>query len=163
MVITKVPPVSNRSFLFSPGAMTELLLPALRLSDPASIIEPRQRSPIPESSRLARIRAFQGLASGRGSDALPAPRQAAPILAKHVLDGDVPVTVFSSRPDPDDADLLHPISLFGNSDDGGKGERQQIVQSIDHKVGRACVRAAGAAGHRACDCNSARGARRSPK
>ena len=117
--------------------MTEILLPALRLSDPASLIELRQRSPIPESSRLARIRAFQGLASGRGSDALPAPNPAQrPILAKDVLDGDVPVTVFSSRPDPGDADRLHPISLFGNADDGGnlKRERQQIVHHIDQKV-----------------------------
>ena len=112
-------------------AMTELLLPALRLSDPASLIDARQRSPIPESSR---IRAF---ALTTGAPSPSSTQSQRPVLAKDILDGDVPVTAFSSRSAFGDADQLHPVSLFTDTfNSGDLAERSHILQPIDQKVAK---------------------------
>ena len=120
--------------------MTELLLPALRLSDPASLIDARQRSPIPESSRLSRIRAF---ALTTGAPSPSSTQSQRPVLAKDILDGDVPVTAFSSRSAFGDADQLHRVSLFTDTDHiaaggqhGDLAERSHILQTIDQKVAK---------------------------
>ena len=126
--------------LAAPEAMTELLLPALRLSDPASLIDARQRSPIPESSRLSRIRAF---ALTTGAPSPSSTQSQRPVLAKDILDGDVPVTAFSSRSAFGDADQLHRVSLFTDTDHiaaggqhGDLAERSHILQTIDQKVAK---------------------------
>jgi len=122
---------SNYKNTSGAAPMTELILPALRLSDPASLTDARQRSPIPESSRLSRIRAFS-LTTGASP---PSPNKSQrPVLAKHILDGDVPVTAFSSRPAFGDANQLHPVSLFTDTDN--LAERSHILQPIDQKVAK---------------------------
>lgn len=109
--------------------MTELLLPAIPLSDHSALIDAQQRSPI--SSRLSRIRAFD-LAS-KEATGLPnnlSSTTTTPVLAKHILDGDVPTTAFSSRLDfgDDTSSPLLPINLFLNKND--------IVAQVDDKVAK---------------------------
>ena len=120
-------------------------MPALPLANNVSILDSLQRNTVPQSARVSRIRAF-GLDS-RGSDVSTSPAQnnsSTPILAKNLLDGDVPTTVFSSRLDFGDANKLQPVNLFFTKDDDneisdrnnnrGFVERSKIVQPIDDKV-----------------------------
>ena len=124
--------------------MTELLLPALPLGDPAAIFDPTphaaRRSPIPSSSRLSRIRAFGSGAPEEGARK-PTHLGTTPVLAKHVLDGDVPTTVFSSRLDFADDQDFAPVNLFPMAREleeepkQGHGQKD-VVQQIDDRVAK---------------------------
>jgi hypothetical protein len=116
--------------------MTDLLLPALPLGDPGSILEPPQWL-IPDSSRLSRIRAFD-LAGAAHDTPAPVRRGTTPVLAKHVLDGDVPTTSFSSRHDVAPTNLFPDSPKQPCSDVRGQDSSVQrdVVQQIDHKVAK---------------------------
>ena len=117
-------------------AMTDLILPALPLGDPGSIFEPPQW-PIPDSSRLSRIRAFD-LAKAAHDTPAPVRRGTTPVLAKHVLDGDVPTTSFSSRSDVAPTNLFpdSPKQPCSNERGQDSSEQRDVVQQIDHKVAK---------------------------
>ena len=124
--------------------MTELLLPSLPLGDPTAFLDPTPHaarwSPIPSSARLSRIRAF-----GSGAPEPPPPASmhlgTTPVLAKHILDGDVPTTVFSTRLDfaldLENQDLA-PLNLFPMARHELEKEpvQKDVVQQIDDKVAK---------------------------
>jgi len=92
----------------------------------------------------SRIRAFD--LNGSETSVIPVspPASTTPVLAKLILDGDVPITAFSSRLDFGEGESLRPVNLFKEDTTLDSGShmflpRAHFTQKIDDKVTKAIL------------------------